>query len=176
MTLREHVVLGGGAAAALSPVLGAQDSLIFLAASILIDVDHYWDYLQRNEFTNWSWRKTFQFHAALFPRIHEPGFLALSLFHTAEWFLVVWGAGIVLGSSALFAVFLGMAYHLSLDLLFLCWHRATFKRALSLMEYCVRRRRLRARGLDPDWVYREALIEIGVGPVPSAAPVEADAS
>ena len=52
MKLREHVVLGGAAAAGLTPVLGAQDSLVFLGATVLIDVDHYWDYLVRNDFRN----------------------------------------------------------------------------------------------------------------------------
>lgn len=173
MRLREHVILGGGAAAVLAPVLGAQDSVIFLASSVLIDVDHYWEYLQRNAFKDWSWRKTFRFHATLFARIDEPDFLGLNLFHTVEWFLAVGLAGAWLGSSALVEVFLGMAYHLGLDLVFLCWHRATFKRALSLIEYYVRRQLLVARGLDPDRIYREALAEIGVGPVLRAAPIEA---
>ncbi|MBI5628278.1 MAG: hypothetical protein HY953_05115 [Candidatus Rokubacteria bacterium] len=176
MKLREHVVLGGGAAAALAPALGAENSLIFFASSVLIDADHYWDYVHRNGFTGWSWPKTFAFHAALFPKIHAPDFLALSVFHTVEWFLAVWLLGAVLGSSAVFVVFLGMAYHLVLDLVFLVWRRATFKRALSLIEYHLRRRHLVRRGLDPDRVYREALAEIGVRPAPLPAAVRADAA
>ena len=175
MKLREHVVLGGAAAAGLTPVLGAQDSLVFLGATVLIDVDHYWDYLVRNDFRNWSWPKTFAFHRALFPKIHDADFLALNFFHTVEAFVIVLVAGSWLGSSAALAAFLGMAYHLALDLAFLTWHRATFKRALSYVEYHLRRRRLLRRGLDPDRVYREALAEIGVSPLPRPQPAEVDA-
>jgi hypothetical protein len=167
VNLREHVVLGGGAAAALVPVLGAHDSLVFFASSVLIDVDHYWDYLRRNGFKNWSWRKTFDFHWALFRRIHEPDFLAFNLFHTAEWFALVYAAGGWLGSSAMRAVFWGMLFHLVLDLLRLTWHGATFKRALSVVEYWIRRRWLLRRGLDPDRLPAEVLVEIGVAPRPA---------
>ena len=162
MNLREHVILGGAAAAALSPVLGGPESLVFFASSVLIDVDHYWDYLQRNEFRNWSFGKTFEFHRVLFRNIHAPDFLAMNLFHTIEWFLLVYLWGTWLGSSAVFAALAGMVYHLFLDVVRLAWHRATFKRALSLIEYWFRRRALIRQGLDPDRPYQDALVEIGV--------------
>ena len=170
MTLREHVVLGGGAALALAPILGPADSAGFFGASVLIDVDHYWDYLHRNGFRDWSFRRTFEFHARLFPRIGEPDFLALSLFHTAEWFLLVGLAAWWLGSSALVAVLGGMVFHLALDLARLARYRATFSRALSVLEYRVRRRRLVRRGLDPERAYREILAELGVPPLFGAIP------
>ena len=169
MNLREHVVLGGVAAAALSPVLGAQNSAVFWAASVLIDVDHYCDYLSRNGFRNWSFGKTFEFHRALFPRIRDPEFLALSLFHTAECFLLVFLAGVWLGSSAVIAAFWGMVFHLGLDLASLAWRGATFSRALSLVEYWIRRHALLGRGFDPDRPYREALEAIGVIAQPQPA-------
>ncbi len=164
MNLREHVVLGGAAAAALSPVLGARDSAVFWAASVLIDVDHYWDYLCRNRFRNWSFRKTFAFHRALFQRIRDPEFLGLNVFHTAEWFLLVSLAGVWLGSNMILAAFWGMVFHLGLDLARLAWRRVAFARALAIVEYWVRRRALVTRGLDPDRPYRDALAEIGVSP------------
>lgn len=176
MTLREHVILGGGAAAALYPVLGAQGSLVFWAASVLIDADHYWNYLYRNGFRNWSPGKTFAFHRALLPRLHHSALLGLNLFHTVEWFMLVYGAARWLGSGAILAAFWGMVFHLGLDLASLTWHRAPFKRALSLVEYWVRRRGLVKRGLDPDRPYLEALLEIGaLGPVP-VAPADLGAS
>lgn len=174
MNLREHVVLGGIAAAVLSPKLGPQDAAVFWASSVLIDVDHYWDYLSRNGFRNWSFRKTFEFHRALFPRIRDPEFLALNLFHTAEWFLLVSLAGVWLGSPAVVAAFWGMVFHLGLDVARLAWCRATFSRALSALEYWVRRRALVRQGLDPDRPYREALEAIGVVAPPE--PAFADAS
>lgn len=172
MNLREHVILGGAAAATLYPVLGAQDSAVFWASSVLIDVDHYWEYLSRNRFRNWSFPKTFEFHRALFPKIRDRDFLALNLFHSVEWFLLVSLAAVWLGSSAMLAAFGGMVFHLGLDLAWLAWFRATFSRALSLVEYWIRRRALVASGLDPDRPYREALLAIGVvAPVPLGLPV-----
>ena len=171
MNLREHVVLGGAAAAALYPTLGPRDAAIFWAASVLIDVDHYWEYLSRNGFRNWSFRKTFEFHRALFPRIRDPAFLALNLFHTAEWFLLVSVAGIWLGSSAVIAAFWGMFFHLGLDVARLAWCGATFSRALSMVEYRIRRHALLVRGLDPDRPYRDALAQIGIAAASRSVPV-----
>lgn len=157
MKLEEHIVLGGGAAAVLTPVLGAEGSLAFWASSVLIDVDHHWDYVSRNGFRDWSPRGMFAYHEHLFEHVHRRDFLCLNLFHTVEWFLLV-GAGVVLWSSTLlFAVLWGMVFHLSLDLLRLARHRAVFKRALSVIEYWVRRRRLVSQGLDPDRPYAEAM-------------------
>ena len=132
VNLREHVVLGGGAALALTPVLGAQDSAVFWAASVLIDADHYWDYLYRSRFRDWSPRRMFEFHRTLFPQIRRPDFLALSLFHTVEWFALVYLVAAFLESSAVEAVFWGMAFHLALDALWLTLHRALFSRAFSM--------------------------------------------
>ena len=157
MNLREHVILGGAAAATLYPVLGAQGSAVFWASSVLIDVDHYWEYLSRNRFRNWSFRKTFAFHRALFQRIRDPEFLGLNVFHTAEWFLLISLAGVWLGSSMILAAFWGMIFHLGLDLARLHTYGCLFKRALSVVEYVARRHRLVARGLNPDAPYEEAL-------------------
>jgi len=157
VNVREHVLLGGGVAAALAPVLGVQESAVFWASTVLIDVDHHWDYVYRNGFTDWSLRRALAFHRFLFGTRERPEFLALNLFHTVEWLVFAIAAGAWLGSSAVLAAVLGMLFHLALDLVWLGWHRATFKRALSIVEYVIRRRRLRARGLDVDAPYREAL-------------------
>lgn len=158
MKLGEHVVLGGGAAAVLAPVLGAEGSLAFWASSVLIDVDHHWDYVSRSGFRDWSPRGMFAFHDHLFAHeLHRPDFLGLNLFHTVEWFLLV-GTGVLWWSSPLlFAILWGMVFHLCLDLLRLARHRALFKRALSVIEYHVRRRRLVRASLDPDRPYARAL-------------------
>lgn len=175
MNLREHVILGGGAALALSPVLGPPESLVFWASSVLIDADHYWEYLWHNGFRNWDPAKTFAFHRSLFQKIHHREFLALNLLHTIEWLSFVYLMGIWLESGAILAAFWGMVFHLGLDLARLAWCRATFKRALSVIEYWIRRRGLVKRGLDPDQMFQEALVEIGVfHPVRTAA-IEAEA-
>jgi membrane protein implicated in regulation of membrane protease activity len=174
VTLREHAILGGGAAVALSPIIGPQDSLVFFGASVLIDVDHYWDYLYRNRFRDWSPRRMFAFHRVLFSRVREPGFLALNLFHTLEWFAVVSFGAAWLGWSALGAVLAGMVFHLFLDVVRLAQFRAAFARAFSVVEYVIRRRLLERRGLDPDKVYEQTLAEIGVAPVAFAEDAQRD--
>lgn len=163
MKLSEHIVLGGGAAIALAPTLGARGSLVFWASSVLIDVDHHWDYVYRNGFTDWSPAGMFAYHERMFAQIRRPDFLAMNLFHTAEWFLLVACAMLWQGSAILFAVLLGMVFHLALDLLRLARHRAVFSRALSLIEYWIRRRILVRRGLDPDRPSADALAAIGRG-------------
>ena len=166
MNVREHVLLGGGVAAALSPVLGIEESALFWGSTVLIDVDHHWDYVYRNGFTDWSLRRAFAFHRLLFGTIQRPEFLALNLFHTVEWFALAIAAGAWLGSSAVLAAVLGMIFHLALDLVWLACHRATFKRALSMVEYVIRRRGLVRRGLDVEAVYREALAGSCPRPLP----------
>jgi hypothetical protein len=164
MNLREHVVLGAAVGAALVPVVGLEAAAAFWASSVLLDVDHYWEYLEKNGFRDWSPRHMFAYHGEVFRRLHRPDMLALSLFHTVEWLALVfvawqWQGGVVLG-----AALAGMLFHLGLDLARLAWLRAVTARALSLVEYGIRRRALARRGLDPDAVPREALIAIGVTP------------
>jgi len=170
MRLTEHVVLGAGASAALVPILGVEGAGVFYASSVLLDVDHYLEYVQRTRFRDWSPARMFAFHGEVFSRLYRPDMLALSVFHTVEWFALVfvawhwWDGG--LGLAAL----LGMVFHLGCDLLRLTTLGAVTKRALSLVEYGLRRRSLRRRGFDPDGVQKEALAALGILPAP--APVE----
>lgn len=164
MTLTEHVVLGGAAALVLSPALGTEGSLAFWASSVLLDVDHYWDYLVKTGFRNWSPRTMFAYYRELAVHLRRPDMLILSLFHTAEWFLLVGLLGLWGGVDLVVAAFCGMVFHLALDLVRLASYRAVSRRALSIVEYVIRRRRLWRRGVDPDAVFREALVAVGVTP------------
>ncbi len=174
MNLREHVILGGVAATALAPLLGVQESAVFWAASVVIDVDHYWDYVYRNGFRDWSPRRMFEFHQTLFTKIRRPEFLALSLFHTMEWFLLVYLAAVWLDATVLFAALWGMLFHFVLDVVRLAGYRAAFKRAFSMVEYIIRRRSLVRRGLDPDRVYREPPVQLLLAPPARVSAVPAE--
>src|SRR5437773_10588041 len=112
----------------------------------------------------------FEFHRTLFPQIRRPDFLALGFFHTVEWFALVYLVATFLESSAVAAAFWGMSFHLALDALWLTLHRALFSRPFSMIEYVLRRRRLRPRGLEPDLVYDKALTAVGLTPVASPPP------
>ncbi len=157
MNLHEHVILGGGAALCAAPTLGAEGAVTFWAASVLIDVDHHWDYVSRNGGRDWSARGMFAYHEALFAQIRRREFVGLSVFHTLECFVLV-GACAALWHSGLFlAALWGMVFHLCLDLVRLGGQGALFSRALSVVEYWIRRRRLIRQGIDPDEPYAQAL-------------------
>lgn len=164
MRLTEHVLLGAGATAALVPVMGVEAAGVFWASSVLLDVDHYLEYVHRTRGRDWSPVRMFAFHAEVFRRLHRPELLALSVFHTLEWFALVFVAWYWWDGPVGLAVFLGMVFHLGCDLLRLETLGAITKRAVSLVEYAIRRRRLVRQGFDPDGVQKEALIAIGAMP------------
>ena len=164
MNLREHVLLGGAAALPVAATLGVEAGAAFWASSVLLDVDHYWEYLVKNGFSNWSWGKTFAFHHEVFKRIQRPELLAINLFHTIEWLALVYLAGRWWGSTVAMAALGGMVFHLFLDLLRLAYWGKLTTRVVSVVEYVIRRRRMIRRGIDPDVVYREALEAIDVTP------------
>src|SRR3989304_6935218 len=87
MKARYHLLTGGVAAAVVVPVFGVA-SAAFWASSVLVDVDHYLDYLCRNGFRDFSIKRMFGFHAYLFRIGNDPTFLGLNILHTAEFFLV----------------------------------------------------------------------------------------
>lgn len=158
-----HVLCGGAAAAALTPWLG-RDALVFGAASVAIDIDHYLDFLYFNRFTDWSVRRMLAFHAEIWTRRHRPDLIGLSIFHTAEWTALLVAVASVSGSAVAWAALGGVLFHIALDLLSLTRHGILRRRAHSVVEYAVRRRRLLRAGLDPAGVFREALAAIGPRP------------
>lgn len=156
MRLRDHVLGGGAAALALAPALGV-DSLWFLAGAVVIDADHYLDYLLHNGFSDYGLRRFFDYNHHLFIRTRRPDFLALSLLHTVEFLL----AGYVLAQwahwPALRVLLAGMSFRVLLDFAHLMRHGILTKRAVSLLEYWLRRRQLARLGFQPERVYAEAL-------------------
>jgi hypothetical protein len=159
MKARYHALSGGIAAAALVPVLGPY-SAVFLAASVLVDGDHYLDYLYRNGFKDFSIRGMFTFHEKLFEKGRGKDFLGLNIGHTAEWLLLVYVAVAVTGWLWLHAAFWGMLFHLAVDLIYLAYLKRLNCRALSVIEYLVRWRRMKRRGLNPDFPYTKTLREM----------------
>jgi hypothetical protein len=148
------------AAAAATPLVGIDGGIVFWASSVLIDVDHYVDFVYRSRFSKWSIREMYDFHRGLFDRIRDGDFLAISLCHTLEWFLLVWWAARRFQSALLVAAFWGMVFHVVLDLGYLARLGALTTRALSVSEYLVRRRGLIRSGRDPDRVYRDTLADV----------------
>lgn len=156
MQARYHALSGGIAALALVPVLGT-NSAAFFCASVLIDSDHYLDYLYRNKFTDFSIKRMFAYNKTLSEKTPEPHFLGLSIMHTAEFLLLVYAVAALTGFSLLWAVLWGLIFHMVFDLIYLQRRGLISKRALSLIEYVIRWNRLSRRGLHPESPYSVAL-------------------
>ena len=162
MKLKDHILIGGIASLGLYPVLGVK-SIVFWIASILIDTDHYWDFLYHNNFRDFSIKNMVKYHSILFKKMHRPEFLGLNVFHTVESLAVVYFIALLLNSDVIMAVLWGMLFHLFLDLLYLSKNKALFKRALSIIEYRIRRKIMVGQGLSPDILYENAIYAIGRG-------------
>jgi hypothetical protein len=121
---------------------------------VLLDVDHAAEYAWwthgRGSFPNGFGR----FQARLWNQVHRPEYLVLNPLHTLECFAAV----AVLGRSRPWvrALLLGMPFHRLLDLLHDWSHGVADKRAVSVVEYALRIRRMQSQGLDPGALMRAA--------------------
>ena len=161
MKLKHHIIYGGIASLCLFPKIGLLSG-IFLAASVLIDIDHYIDFLWKNRFTNFSFKKMFDYCNIIMGWNTRPGLLGLSIFHTAEVIGSIYLASLLLNSNIVKAIFWGMVFHMVLDILFLLKMGALFCRAFSFLEYVIRKRIMIKNGLSPDAIFEEALVLAGV--------------
>lgn len=153
----EHVILGGTASALLYPLLGLPGAIIFFAGSVLVDIDHYFDYVYHNRFTDFGIRNMFAYHSAIEKFLRRPDMLNVEIFHTLEFMLPLYALSHYLESSLLRALFFGILFHIALDMTYLIRRRLFFKRCNSLTEYFIRRRAMAARGLIPRTIYTDAI-------------------
>lgn len=156
MKLRDHLIIGGVAMAVLYPYWGPWRALLFWGAEVLIDADHYWDYLWRSKFQDWSGRRMFRYYDIIIGRIYDKNFLGFSLLHTVEVFAAVYLLARYWNYIFFMTIFWGMVFHLILDMLWLVWRKKFFGRAYSIIEYWFRKRAMIRRGLNPDGFYKEA--------------------
>lgn len=159
MRLKDHLIIGGAASVVLYPALG-NDAALFLAGSVLIDIDHYLEYLYHNGFRDFGVTNMFRYHEALRNSWGRPDFLNFEAFHTVEFVAAVLAASIWLGSTPLFALFMGLAFHIVCDAAFLLRLKIFRLRANSFIEYLIRKRRFKKMGLRPSAVHEDALREI----------------
>lgn len=155
MQLKEHIVYGGTASLILTPFFGVK-SIYFFIASILIDSDHYVDFLYFSRFRNWSVKSMFRFHGQLKEWKVRDNFMALEAFHTVEFIFSILILGIYFQSTELVLVFSGMVFHMFLDLIRLYQYKAIPLRALSFIEYWLRARKMRSAGIDPEKLFHNA--------------------
>ena len=159
--LRDHVLFGGVLAAAIFPAFGWTGALAFWASTVLIDLDDYLNFIVHAQFRVWDPESMFRFHEALFERRHRSEFLAVEIFHTLE-FVALLGLAAFWKRGILVPIFLGVLVHFVIDLIHLARYGILHKRSISFFEYGWRVRRMRARGLDPDVIWRETLEGAGL--------------
>ncbi len=152
-----HVIIGGVASALLYPVLGTAGSVSFFGASVLVDIDHYLDYIYHNGFTDFSARKMFEYHEAIGGMLRRPEMLNVEIFHTVEFMLPLYLLSSYLDSTILSAVFYGILLHIGLDMINLLRHGLFLRRCNSIVEYMVRRKAMARNGLVPRTIYTDAL-------------------
>lgn len=153
-----HLLLGAAAGAAIARIAGAPAAGAFVAASILIDADHFADFIYHSRFRSFSPRAMFRFCALLAREHHRREFLVLHLFHSVEFLGALACAAfywqIVLFQFALY----GMCFHLLCDWGSMIAKRTIFNRAISIIEYVIRKRRLLRLGLSSVALLRETAL------------------
>lgn len=136
MTLGQHLALTGLAAAAISPLFSAREIALFCVGGVLIDVDHYFLYIQRRR--NFSVPGMFRYYRELQPIQHRIPYVGLCVFHTVDFFALV--AVVAAFHPPLWALLAGLLYHFVIDLWYLRRKGIFFIRPFFLVEHLVRRR------------------------------------
>lgn len=142
MTLNQHLALTGIAAVALLPFRSGEEIILFSVGSVLIDVDHYFLYIQRTG--RFSVRGMFRWFEGLWKVEKTIPYVGLCIFHTIEFFLLV--ALLALAWPLLFALLAGLLFHFLVDLVYLIHKGIPFIRPYFLIEHFIRRR-------DPKYPY-----------------------
>ncbi|HJV33543.1 hypothetical protein [Geomonas sp.] len=136
MTLTQHIALTGLAAAALAPLVGTEELLLFTAGGVLVDVDHYLLYIQRRR--NLSVSGMFRYFRELQPIQTTIPYIGLCIFHTVDFFILI--ALLALIHPPLNYLLAGCLYHFAIDLIDLRRKQVIFIRPFFLVEHFVRRR------------------------------------
>ncbi len=163
MRPRDHVILGSAASAALYYIWDYGTIYYvtyFWLASILIDIDHYLDYIYNNRFTDYSFKRMMKYHELLYDRRFDPAFINLSIFHTIESMGALGVVALYTGSQALLYIWWGFLFHIALDTIKLVYDGKPSIRSNTIVGYFLRTRRLRVKGLDTKAIYTRAANEV----------------
>jgi len=155
MRLRQHLIIGGAAAIFIYFHWDWWRALLFFGAAVLIDADHYWDYLWRNKFADWSGWRMFRYYNLIEKHGTPKNFYGFSLIHTVEFFLLVFLLAKLWSPHFFMPIFWGMLFHLLLDVIYFARRGHFFIRAYSVVEYWIRKKRLIRQGVDSDAFCRE---------------------
>jgi hypothetical protein len=163
MKPREHIILGSAASIGLYYLGGAeaiQNVIYFWLASILIDIDHYLDYIYNNRFTDYSFKRMMAYHGLLYKRRFDPAFINLSIFHTVESMGALLIIALYTGSTALLYIWWGFIFHIIFDTIKLLYDGKPSIRSNTIIGYFLRIKRLKLQGLDTKGIYTRAVNEV----------------
>ena len=132
MTLKQHTIQASIGSIILGPFLGI-DTIAFFLSIVLIDVDHYFDFVIVCK--RFGIRDMFRFHNLVWQK--RETVYGLSIFHTAEVFLLLYILGFL--SHYFWLILLGFSVHLLFDLYYLYTQNCFFNRAFSIIEYLIKK-------------------------------------
>ena len=136
MTLTQHLALTGVAAAALSPIMSGGEILLFAVGGVLIDVDHYFLYIQRRRSLDVV--GMFRYFNELQPIQNSIPYVGLCIFHTIDFFILL---GVLsIWYPTFLPLLLGCLYHFFIDLFSLRRQCILSIRPFFLVEHLIRRR------------------------------------
>ena len=143
MTLRAHIIQSLVISVVLFPFLGV-DTVIFFVSAVLIDIDHYLDYVFICR--RFSVRGMFRFHDFIAKNIKLV--YGLSIFHTVEVFLILFVFGF--WNYRFWIVLCGFLVHFIFDCYNLYKRNYIFSRAFSIFEYILKSKNSKAYPIPPE--------------------------
>lgn len=155
MRLKSHIIAGVIGTAILYPIFGPWRSAVFFISSVMIDADHYLDYLWKTKFEDWRPSQMFKYYDHVIANKFDKRKLGFSILHTIEAYIVIYFLAIVVNHDFFITVLGGMAYHMIFDALSFAKDRLHFIRAYSIMEYHIRKKRMQKKGLNPDEFFQD---------------------
>lgn len=136
MKLTQHIALTGVAALALAPMLSGGELALFAVGGVLIDVDHYFLYIQRRR--NLSVAGMFRYYDELQPIQPNIPYVGLCIFHTIDFFILL--AVLACFYPPVYLLLAGCLYHFVIDLYDLRRKKILLIRPFCLFEHFLRRR------------------------------------
>lgn len=127
MFLKQHILVGTVAAAAVSGYVSPQAGIALLAGSVLIDADHYLWYAAK--FKDGSLRRAVRFFEAK----EADHYYCLCVLHTVEA-IAVYIAGVLFMQGPIFWISAGCIMHMVLDVAQSILDRGLFRRKWSLIH------------------------------------------
>ncbi len=155
--VRDHMLLGGLVAFALSRVWPPMDCIYFWLATVFVDVDHYFNLLFWSNFRCFSIKKLIRFYGFIVENKKKyPIFLAIESFHTLEFLGLIFLAAYGWNIPIFRPIFWGISFHIFVDFFHLLRVDALQSRRNSFIEFFLLRAKAIREGFDPTQAQKDA--------------------